>query len=74
VKARNIQQEQVFNRGTRDPRLNDNRIKGPEHEKIKQAIITKIQDELFGVILQPKDQYQALNEESRNYSNLFLTL
>ncbi|KAJ7796773.1 hypothetical protein B0H14DRAFT_3093282 [Mycena olivaceomarginata] len=39
--------QEVFNRSTRDPRLNDNRIKGPEREEIKQAIITKIQDELF---------------------------
>jgi hypothetical protein len=69
TKARNIQQDKVYNRATRDPRLNNKHIKGVEREQIKQAIIAEIQNELFAwVILQPEDRYQALSEESRKYS------
>ncbi|KAJ7302555.1 hypothetical protein DFH08DRAFT_926143 [Mycena albidolilacea] len=71
TKARDIQQDKVYNRTTRDPRLNDKHIKGVEREQIKQAIIAEIQNELFAwVILQPEDRYQALSEESRKENEL----
>ncbi|KAJ7495118.1 hypothetical protein FB451DRAFT_1335854 [Mycena latifolia] len=68
-KAREFQQERVYNRGTRDPRLNDSRIKGEGREEIKQGIITEIQEELFGWLtikpgtnrdLHPGDHYNVL--------------
>jgi hypothetical protein len=43
-KARNIQQARVFNKTTRDARLNGSRIKGEDREIIKQGIISEIQD------------------------------
>jgi hypothetical protein len=66
-KARLLQQERVYNRDTRDKRLNDTRIKGDPREAIKQAIIDEIQEELYAwVILQPNHRYEQLDEESRN--------
>ncbi|KAJ7758185.1 hypothetical protein DFH07DRAFT_772651 [Mycena maculata] len=68
-KARAMQKAQVFNRDTRDPRLNDSKIKGEARDDIKQSIIDAIQEELYSwVILQPQDQYAKLGEESRKIS------
>ncbi|KAJ7135192.1 hypothetical protein C8R43DRAFT_894348, partial [Mycena crocata] len=67
-KARELQQERVFNRETRDPRLNDPRIKGDERVDIKQGIIDAIQEELYAwVLLQPEE---GLDGESRNDPDL----
>ncbi|KAJ6590924.1 hypothetical protein B0H10DRAFT_2330640 [Mycena sp. CBHHK59/15] len=66
-KARDVQKERIYDRDTRDPRLNDNRIKGEERAEIKQDLITKIQDELYTwVIMQPTDRYEKLTPESRD--------
>ncbi|KAJ6473049.1 hypothetical protein C8R45DRAFT_1054844 [Mycena sanguinolenta] len=70
-KARGVNQEQVFNRNTRDPRLNDSRIKGPVRETIKQEILDKIQEELFTwVIIQPPDRYAELDDLSKQTPEL----
>ncbi|KAJ7354128.1 hypothetical protein DFH08DRAFT_912734 [Mycena albidolilacea] len=70
-KARGISQERVFNHDTRDPRLNDNRIKGPAREKIKQEILDKIQEELFAwVIIQPPDRYAELDDLTKETPEL----
>ncbi|KAJ7165402.1 hypothetical protein C8R46DRAFT_901106 [Mycena filopes] len=64
-KARALQQEQIYNADTRDARLNDRRIKGDERTAIKDALITKIQDDLFRwVIMQPSDRYDKLDADS----------
>ncbi|KAJ7664821.1 hypothetical protein B0H17DRAFT_1162742 [Mycena rosella] len=69
-KAREIQKERVYNRGTRDLRLNDPKIKGDDREEIKQAIIDEIQEELYTwVIIQPSDRYQELDEHSSEEVN-----
>ncbi|KAJ6583373.1 hypothetical protein DFH09DRAFT_1308895 [Mycena vulgaris] len=70
-KARLLQKERVYNRETRDPRLNDNKIKGDAREIIKQAVIDEIQEELYTwVILQPTDRYEQLDEASRKTREL----
>ncbi|KAJ6549107.1 hypothetical protein DFH09DRAFT_1262788 [Mycena vulgaris] len=70
-KARSVQKDRVYNRETRDPRLNDTKIKGEAREEIKQAIIDEIQAELYAwVILQPADRYEKLDAESRNNPEL----
>ncbi|KAJ6617842.1 hypothetical protein B0H10DRAFT_1796504 [Mycena sp. CBHHK59/15] len=64
-KARQIQQERIFNPETRDERLNDRIIKGEERAEIKEALITEIQEELFEwVIMQPTDRYEKLEPDS----------
>ncbi|KAF7349037.1 hypothetical protein MVEN_01425300 [Mycena venus] len=70
-KARGINQERVFNHDTRDPRLNDSKIKGPAREKIKQEILDKVQEELFTwVIIQPPDRYAKLDDLSKETPEL----
>ncbi|KAF7360900.1 hypothetical protein MSAN_01119700 [Mycena sanguinolenta] len=70
-KARGINQERVFNRDTRDPRLNDSKIKGPARETIKQEILEKIPEELFTwVIIQPPDRYAELDYLSKQTPEL----
>ncbi|KAF8144015.1 hypothetical protein K438DRAFT_2103021 [Mycena galopus ATCC 62051] len=70
-KAREINQERVFNRDTRDPRLNDSKIKGPARETIKQELLDRIQEELFAwVIIQPPDRYAKLDEDSKKTPEL----
>ncbi|KAJ7123807.1 hypothetical protein C8R43DRAFT_899414 [Mycena crocata] len=70
-KARKIQQERVYNKDTRDPRLNDPSIKGDSRNKIKEAILGEIQEELYAwVIMQPEERYKSLNEESRDHPEL----
>ncbi|KAJ7707163.1 hypothetical protein B0H16DRAFT_1824386 [Mycena metata] len=70
-KARERQQEEVYNHLTRDPRLSDPKIKGDERKNIKQGIIDKIQDELYQwVIVQPPDRYEKLNEAARKNPEL----
>jgi hypothetical protein len=65
-KAKGIQQERVYNRETRDPRLNDSAIKGDERNVIKQGIMKAIQDELYAwVIMQPPERYAKLDEQTR---------
>ncbi|KAJ6521748.1 hypothetical protein B0H10DRAFT_1975099 [Mycena sp. CBHHK59/15] len=66
-RARKIQQEQIYNPDTRDPPLNDHKIKGEERAEIKQALVTEIQEELYTwVIMQPTKHYDKLNSESCN--------
>ncbi|KAJ7832377.1 hypothetical protein B0H13DRAFT_2240461 [Mycena leptocephala] len=66
--AKSAQQERVFNRGTRDPQLNDPKIKGEEREVIKQKILTTIQEELFTwVIMQPPERYEKLDQKTNKY-------
>ncbi|KAJ6552358.1 hypothetical protein B0H10DRAFT_1849475 [Mycena sp. CBHHK59/15] len=72
-KARDVQKERIYDRDTRDPRLNDNRIKGEEQAEIRQDLITKIQDKLYTwVIMQPTDRYEKLTPESRNILHTIL--
>ncbi|KAJ7862001.1 hypothetical protein B0H14DRAFT_3615236 [Mycena olivaceomarginata] len=64
--ARKIQQERVYNRDTRDLRLNDPRIKNEARQLVKQGIINEIQEELFDwVIMQPPERYEKLDEQTR---------
>ncbi|KAF5372390.1 hypothetical protein D9615_009298 [Tricholomella constricta] len=59
-KARDIQQERVFNPETRDARLSDRKVKGVEREAIKTSIIGEIQEELYSwVIMQPPDRFDS---------------
>ncbi|KAJ7857220.1 hypothetical protein B0H13DRAFT_2237721 [Mycena leptocephala] len=69
-RAREIQQERVYNRETRDPRLNDPKIKNGARQLVKQGIINDIQEELFDWFanlitginpeLRPGDHYNVL--------------
>ncbi|KDR77189.1 hypothetical protein GALMADRAFT_267364 [Galerina marginata CBS 339.88] len=64
-KARIIHQARLFTPATRDPRLNDPKIKGPPRELIKTEIKIEVQRELFQwVITQPADRYARLDENS----------
>ncbi|KAJ7165291.1 hypothetical protein C8R46DRAFT_1163680 [Mycena filopes] len=54
-----VLQEQIYNADTRDARLNDCRIKGDERTAIEDALITKIQDDLFRWI-RAGDHYNVL--------------
>ena len=72
-KARQLQNDRIKNEATRDPRLNNRRIKGPEHEAIINGLKDKIQQELFDwVITQPPNHYAKLAPTSRLFSALDL--
>ncbi|KAJ7870959.1 hypothetical protein B0H14DRAFT_3571865 [Mycena olivaceomarginata] len=60
-----ISQKRVYNRETRDPRLNDPKIKNEACQLVKQGIINQIQEELFDrVIMQPLEHYEKLDEQT----------
>ncbi|KAJ7831753.1 hypothetical protein B0H14DRAFT_2592432 [Mycena olivaceomarginata] len=64
-KSRAVQKERVYNRDTRNPRLNDPKIKGEPRAEIKQAILDAIQEELYTwVIMQPAERYEKLDQET----------
>jgi hypothetical protein len=66
-KSRAVQKERVYNRDTRNPRLNDPKIKGEPRAEIKQAILDAIQEELYTwVIMQPAERYEKLDQETRS--------
>ncbi|KAJ7226230.1 hypothetical protein C8J57DRAFT_1197699 [Mycena rebaudengoi] len=66
-KARLAQQERVYNRATRDPRLNNSKIRGVERAEIKDAVVREIQEELYSwVIMQPEEHYEKLDLNSRD--------
>ncbi|KAJ6508188.1 hypothetical protein C8R45DRAFT_815921 [Mycena sanguinolenta] len=65
-RARKIQQERVYNRETRDLRLNDPKVKNEARQLVKQGIINQIQEKLFDwVIMQPPERYEKLDEQTR---------
>ncbi|KAJ7310144.1 hypothetical protein DFH08DRAFT_718875 [Mycena albidolilacea] len=69
--AQKIQQERVYNRETRDPRLNDVKIKNEARQLVKQSIINEIQEQLFAwVIMQPPERYEKLDEQTRTNPEL----
>lgn len=67
-KARKAQDDQLFNRAIRDPRLNDAKTKGATREDIKQAIKLNIQKELLDwVVRQPAGRFALLDQDSREF-------
>lgn len=66
-KVRQLQQDRLTTKATRDPRLNDKKIKGPDRELIKEGIKDTIQQEVFDwVLTQPPDRYGRLPQNSRS--------
>jgi hypothetical protein len=60
-KARQMQQDQLYNELTRDQRLSDRRTKGAERDRIKLDIKKTIQNQLFEwVLTQPSERYERL--------------
>jgi hypothetical protein len=67
-KSRQLQQDRLTTESTRDPRLNDKKIKGPSRELIKESIKDTIQDEVFQwVLTQPRERYERLSPDSRKW-------
>jgi hypothetical protein len=65
-KARQLQQDRLTTEATRDPRLNNKKIKGPDRESIKESIKDAVQKEVFEwVLTQPWERYDRLPQNSR---------
>jgi hypothetical protein len=66
-KARQLQKDRLSTEVTRDPRLNDKKLKGQDREAIKEGIKDAIQREVFEwVLTQPPDRYNNLPQNSRS--------
>ncbi len=66
TKSRELQDIQLRNRTTRDPRLNDSKFKGPPRQAFVAEIKKRIEDELFQwLITQPSHTYDSLPSHSR---------
>lgn len=64
-RSRELQQIRIYNLQTRDPRLSDKNLKGPEREDVKNQILAEIQAELFHWLTQqPSHSYTALPTDS----------
>jgi hypothetical protein len=66
-RSRQLQQTKIYNKATRDPRLNDKNIKGKERQALKDTLIGKVQSEVFQwLVEQPPSRFNALPQDSRN--------
>lgn len=65
AKSRELQKIRISDTNTRDIRLQDPKVKGPEREKVKHEIKSAIQSELMAwIVTQPSESYEKLPMDS----------
>lgn len=70
-KAREQQKIRILDPGTKDARLRNPKLKGPDRETVKAELRREIQDELFDwVIQQPPEKYSKLPPGSGKLSSI----
>jgi hypothetical protein len=72
-KSRKLQKFRISDMNTRDVRLLDPKVKGPEREKVKHEIKLAIQSELMAwIVTQPSESYEKLPIDSGEITSCLL--